>query len=317
MKIAGFIDRYMALVVLGFSVVAFFLPWSFAWIPGQTINYLLGTIMLLMGMTMKADDFRIVFTRPRDIIIGCILQFVIMPFLAWALVGIFDIPQEFAIGVILVGCCPGGTASNVITYLARGDLALSIGITSVCTIIAPIVTPLACLLYAGTMVDIDVAGMILSIVKIVILPIVIGFTLQRYCPRFTAGISKVLPAVSTLVISTIVGTIISINSEALHSTGPLILLVVILHNILGLLTGYLAGRIVGMPYRKRVAVSIEVGMQNSGLACSLAQQHFSAMQMATVPGAVFSVWHNISGAILARIFRRQSISREGLHAESE
>jgi len=317
MTIIRFIDRYMALIVLGFAAVAFFLPESFGWIPSASINYLLGLIMLLMGMTMKAGDIKVVFTRPRDIILGCTFQFAIMPFLAWVLTKLFSLPQEYAIGVILVGCCPGGTASNVITYLACGDLALSIGMTSVSTLVAPLLTPLACLLYAGTLVQVDVLGMLISIVEIVILPIAIGFILQHSFPKFTQSISKVLPALSTLVISLIVGIIIAKNSTALHNTGAIILLVVILHNLSGLLVGYAAGRLAKMTRPKRIAVSIEIGMQNSGLACSLAQQHFQTLQMATVPGAIYSVWHNISGAILARIFRLRSISKAEQHGVSE
>ena len=229
-----------------------------------------------------------------------------MPLLAWLLARIFSLDEALTVGVMLVGCCPGGTASNVITYLAKGDLALSVGMTGVSTVLAPIATPLLVWLLAGQTVDVNVVGMLLSILWVVILPIVAGLLVKRLWPRQTAKATAFLPALSTLAICAIVLIVISANAGKLMSGGLVIVLVVMLHNVCGLGIGYGIGRLLGLSTAKRRAISIEVGMQNSGLASSLATLHFAAYPMATIPGAVFSVWHNISGAIVARLFARTS-----------
>lgn len=304
-KILHFIERYFALLVLIVAIVSFLLPSSFSWIKTSSINYLLGFIMFFMGLTLKPNDFKIVFTHPKNVLLGCLSQFTIMPLLAWALVSLFQLPNELAVGVILVGCCPGGTSSNVITFLSKGDLALSVGMTAVSTILAPILTPLIVWLLVGTTVDVDVLNMFLSIVQVVIFPIVLGFLVQRFFPKFNNAILKFLPSCSSLAIISIVACVVSANSEKLHSVGLIVILVVVLHNVCGYLLGYIIGRLSRMEREQCIAISVEVGMQNSGLACSLANQHFSALQSATIPGAIFSVWHNISGALLSRIFNRE------------
>ena len=304
-KILHFIERYFALLVLIVAIVSFLLPSSFSWIKTSSINYLLGFIMFFMGLTLKPNDFKIVFTHPKNVLLGCLSQFTIMPLLAWALVTLFQLPNELAVGVILVGCCPGGTSSNVITFLSKGDLALSVGMTAVSTILAPILTPLIVWLLVGTTVDVDVLNMFLSIVQVVIFPIVLGFLVQRFFPKFNNAILKFLPSCSSLAIISIVACVVSANSEKLHSVGLIVILVVVLHNVCGYLLGYIIGRLSRMEREQCIAISVEVGMQNSGLACSLANQHFSALQSATIPGAIFSVWHNISGALLSRIFNRE------------
>lgn len=301
-KILHFIEKYFALLVLLVAIVSFLVPSSFSWIKTSSINYLLGFIMFFMGLTLKPYDFKIVFTHPKNVLFGCLAQFTIMPSLAWILVKLFQLPEELAIGVILVGCCPGGTASNVITFLAKGDLALSVGMTAVSTILAPILTPLIVWLLVGTTVEVDVLNMFLSIVKVVILPIVLGFLVQWLFPKFNNSIVKFLPSCSSLAIASIVGCVVSANSVQLHTVGLIVILVVVLHNVCGYVLGYVIGRLLRMNRKQCIAISIEVGMQNSGLACSLANQHFSALQSATVPGAIFSVWHNISGALLSRVF---------------
>ena len=303
-KVCDFIAQWMGLLVLVVAAVAMFLPESFIWIDTKTINPLLGVIMFGMGLTLSPNDFKIVLSRPKDILIGCLAQFTIMPLLAWLLTLAFSLPKELALGVILVGCCPGGTASNVITYLAKGDLALSVGMTACSTLLAPIVTPLLVLLTAGTMVEVDTLGMLLSIVYVVIAPIIVGLLCQRFIPRITKAVTPYLPAFSSLAIALVVGIIVSHNADRLMLGGLIVILVVILHNLLGLSLGFAIGRLLRLEKPKCVALSIEVGMQNSGLASSLANMHFAAYPLATIPGAVFSVWHNISGALAARIFQR-------------
>ena len=303
-KVCDFIAQWMGLLVLVVAAVAMFLPSSFIWIDTKTINPLLGVIMFGMGLTLSPKDFKIVLSRPKDILVGCLAQFTIMPLLAWLLTLAFSLPKELALGVILVGCCPGGTASNVITYLAKGDLALSVGMTACSTLLAPIVTPLLVLLTAGTMVEVDTLGMLLSIVYVVIAPIIVGLLCQRFIPRITKAVTPYLPAFSSLAIALVVGIIVSHNADRLMLGGLIVILVVILHNLLGLSLGFAIGRLLRLEKPKCVALSIEVGMQNSGLASSLANMHFAAYPLATIPGAVFSVWHNISGALAARIFQR-------------
>ncbi|MBP5318617.1 MAG: bile acid:sodium symporter family protein [Paludibacteraceae bacterium] len=303
LKICNFITRYMAVLVLLSAVFSLFFPEIAGRIRTAWISPMLGLVMFGMGLTLNARDLKIVFTRPRDILIGSVAQFTIMPFTAWLLAKAFQLPPEIAVGVILVGCCPGGTASNVITYLAGGDLALSVGMTSVSTLLAPLLTPLLVWLYAGTLVEVDYLAMLLSIVQVVILPIVLGLILQRFWPRLTQKISLYLPAFSSVVIALIVAAVIAANAAALKSSGILVIGVVILHNLSGFALGYAVARLLRLLPEKRTAVSIEVGMQNSGLACALAKQHFAALPMATVAGAVFSVWHNIAGALAARLFK--------------
>jgi len=292
----------MGVLVLLSAVAALAFPEVFGRVKPTVINPLLGVIMFGMGLTLKADDFRIVFSRPKDVIIGCLAQFTVMPLLAWALAKVFSLDEALTVGVVLVGCCPGGTASNVITYLAKGDLALSVGMTGVSTLLAPVLTPLLVLLLAGQTVNVDVAGMLLSILWVVILPIAAGLLVKRFWPRQTEAATAYLPALSTLAICAIVLIVIAANASKLMSSGLIVILVVMLHNIGGLAVGYAIGTLLGMPAAKRKAVSIEVGMQNSGLASSLATLHFAAYPLATIPGAIFSVWHNISGAIVAKIY---------------
>ena len=309
-KLCKWISDYMGALVLVLAVVALLVPQAFSMFKPTLINPVLGIIMFGMGMSLKFDDFKIVFSRPKDIIIGCLAQFTIMPLLAWVLSRLFALDQALAVGVILVGCCPGGTASNVITYLAKGDLALSVGMTSTSTVLAPVLTPLLVWLLAGQSVDVDVAGMLLSILWVVILPIVTGLIVKWFWPRFTERATDYLPAVSSLAIAFIVSVIISVNAQKLLMGGFVIILVVVLHNLSGLCLGWFLGRVLRLSDAKRRAISIEVGMQNSGLASSLANLHFAAYPMATIPGAVFSVWHNISGAIVARLYNRLSARRE-------
>ena len=301
-KLCDFIARWMGVMVLIVAALSLTVPASFVWIDTWTINPMLGAIMFGMGLTLSPADFKVVLSRPKDILIGCLTQFTVMPLLALGLTWAFSLPQELAIGVILVGCCPGGTASNVITYLAKGDLALSVGMTAASTLLAPLLTPLLVWLLAGTMVDVDTVGMLMSIVYVVIAPIVCGLLCQRFLPKLTKLLTPYLPAFSSIVIAMVVGIVVSHNAARLLTAGLLIVAVVMIHNLLGLAIGFTVGRLLHLQRPKCVALSIEVGMQNSGLASSLAVLHFAAYPLATIPGAVFSVWHNISGALVAKLY---------------
>lgn len=304
-RICKIIADYMGLLVLLSAGAALVFPGALGHLKPSLINPMLGVIMFGMGLTLKGEDFRVVFIRPRDVIIGCVAQFTVMPLLAFALSKLFALDEALMVGVILVGCCPGGTASNVITYLAKGDLALSVGMTAVSTLLAPLLTPLLVFLFAGRAVDVNVVGMLLSILWVVILPIALGLLVRHLWPAVSQHAADYLPAISSLAICVIVMIVIAANAGRLLSGGAVVVAVVVLHNVCGLGLGYLTGWMLGLDKAKCRAICIEVGMQNSGLATSLATIHFAALPMAAIPGAIFSVWHNISGAVLARIFARK------------
>ena len=303
-RVSELIGKYMAWIVLAIAALALFLPGTCLWIQTKWVNYLLMVVMFGMGLTMKLSDFAVVFSRPRDVLIGCTAQFVVMPLLAFALGKIFGLGDELLVGVVLVGTCPGGTSSNVITYLSKGDTALSVGMTSINTMLAPFLTPALTWLYLRTSVSVDLKAMFLSIIQVVVVPIGLGLLINRLFGKQTRKITDVLPLISVTAICLIVAAVVSHNSEKILSTGLVIFAVVILHNLLGYLCGYLVGVLFRMELPRKKAVAIEIGMQNSGLATTLAGSAFPNLSMATVPGAIFSVWHNISGAILAGIFRR-------------
>ncbi|MBQ9262000.1 MAG: bile acid:sodium symporter family protein [Prevotella sp.] len=303
-RLCHYISEYMGVLVLAVALLALTFPSVFQQVRPTVINYLLGVVMFGMGLTLNLQDFKIVFSRPKDVVIGCLAQFTIMPLLAWTLARAFQLDEALALGVVLVGCCPGGTASNVITYLAKGDLALSVGMTGVSTLLAPFLTPLLTWALAGKSVDVNVASMFLSILWVVILPIVVGLLVKWMWPKFTEKTIDYLPAFSSIAIALIVAIIISANATKLLAGGLLIVIVVMLHNICGLSLGYAIGRLLRLSGPKKRAISIEVGMQNSGLASSLATIHFAAYPLATIPGAIFSVWHNISGAAVAYLYRK-------------
>lgn len=305
-KLSSFIAANMTIFVVVVTALALFIPSSFDWINTTCITPMLGVVMFGMGLKLKPSDFKPVLMRPKDIIIGELAQFIVMPLLAWLLCKLLQLPTEMALGVILVGCCPGGTASNVICFIAKGDIALSVAMTAISTLLAPIVTPALVYLLAGKEVAVDMAGMFLSIVQVVIVPIVLGLAVNKYMSRFTEKVIPLLPMVSTLAIAAIIGIVVSHSSARILSCSLLVGIVVILHNVLGLTFGYVAGKLLGLPQDKRTAISIEVGMQNSGLATSLAATHFAMFPLAAVPGAIFSAWHNFSGSIAASVFRKMN-----------
>lgn len=271
---------------------------------GTFISVLLGVVMFGMGLATRLADFKVVFSRPRDIAVGCAAQFTVMPALAWTLARLFGLDEALTVGVVLVGCCPGGTASNVITYLAKGDLALSVGMTGVSTLLAPLLTPALTLLLAGRTVDVNAYGMFVNILWVVILPILLGLAAKRFFPNATERAVRFMPTVSSVAIAVIIALVVAANAKRLWAGGVTIFIVVILHNVCGLALGYLIAAALRLAEPKRRALCIEVGMQNSGLAASLAAVHFAAYPMAAVPGAIFSVWHNVSGAFVARLFRK-------------
>lgn len=295
-KISRFAGNTFAIWVIIFAVIAFLFPSAFSGLASY-ISILLGIIMFGMGLTLTPNDFKEIFKAPASVIIGVAAQFIIMPSLAWLLATIFRLPPEVAVGVILVGCCPGGTASNVITYLAKGNTALSVTITSCSTLLAPVLTPALTLLLASKWLPVSAGAMFFSILQIVLLPIVLGIVVRLFFRKQVERSVGVLPLVSVVGIVLVVMAVVAVNTGNLARSGLLIFLIVVLHNGLGLLLGFLAGKILNLSYPDRKAISIEVGMQNSGLGAALATAHFSPI--AALPSAIFSVWHNISGPLLA------------------
>ncbi|MBB4817303.1 BASS family bile acid:Na+ symporter [Pseudomonas alcaligenes] len=299
--LSRFVGNTFALWILLFAVLAFYQP---AWFLPlvKWIVPLLGVIMFGMGLTLKTEDFREVARRPLRVLIGVLAQFLIMPGLAWLLCQVLRLPPEVAVGVILVGCCPGGTASNVMTWFARGDLALSVAITAVTTLLAPLVTPALIWLLASAWLPVQFGALFMSILQVVLLPIALGLIAQRLLGVRVRHLVEVLPLVSVVSIVLIVAAVVAASQAKIAESGLLIMAVVVLHNGLGLALGYLAGKFFGLPLAQRKTLAIEVGMQNSGLGAALASAHFSPL--AAVPSALFSVWHNLSGSLLAALFRR-------------
>ncbi len=294
-------SRYFAFWVLLAAVIGLLRPPTFQMVLPH-IPLLLGVIMFGMGMTLRIEDFREIVARPKEVAVGVVAQYTIMPLLAYGIAEAFRLPGELAVGVVLLGACPGGTASNVITYLAKGDVALSVAMTTASTLISPIMTPLLTLTLAGAWAPVPAGGLFVSAVKIVLLPVLLGLFAHLYFEEAASRWIAVLPLVSVATIVAVVGAIIGANADQILSAALTIFAVVILHNLLGLLLGYGAGSALGATVPRKRAIAVEVGMQNSGLAAALAMAHFNPA--AAIPGAIFSVWHNISGPILATWWTR-------------
>ncbi|MFB5676525.1 bile acid:sodium symporter family protein [Paenibacillus terreus] len=301
-KISKFVGGTFSVWVILFALLGFFVPDAFTGLKGY-IQIFLGIVMFGMGLTLSSADFREVFRRPLDVAIGVVGHYLIMPLLAFGLALLLQLPPDIAVGVILVGCCPSGTASNVMTLLAKGDVALGVSIASVSTLIAPLATPFMISLLAGRWMNIDAASLIKDILMVVIIPIVLGVIVKALFRRQAEASVKALPLVSTIAIVLIVAIVVAGSKGKIIETGPLIFAVVILHNGLGYLLGFWFAKLFGMNLAKRKAVTLETGMQNSGLGAALAAAHFNPV--AAVPSAIFSVWHNISGSLLATWFARR------------
>lgn len=302
-RISSFLTRYIGVIIIIFSIIAFCWRDGFAWTTNYTSMFL-GIAMFGMGLTIKMGDFQVVFSRPKEILIGCLAQYTVMPFLAWILAVVLKLPEDLALGVILVGCCPGGTASNVITYIAGGDVALSVGMTIVSTLVAPLATPSLVYVLAGAWVEVSFIAMVLSVVKVILVPVLLGILIRSILGKQIQKISELLPLISVVSIVMIISGIVAVNADKIISCGMLVLGVVILHNLCGMGIGLVAAKLLKVPYDKVTAIAIEVGMQNSGLAVSLATVNFAANPLATLPGAIFSVWHNMSGSVFAGMRRR-------------
>ncbi len=307
-RISNVVGSTFVVWVILFAILAYVFPGGFTWIAPH-ISLVLGIIMFGMGLTLSLEDFKGIVKAPKSVLIGVFAQYTIMPLLAFGLANLFQLPSEVAVGVILVGCCPGGTASNVITFLAKGNTALSVTITTVSTLLAPFLTPALTLLFASKWLPVSAGDMFLSIIQIVLIPIALGIVVQIFFHKQVEQSVKVLPLISVIGIVAAASAVVAVNTDNIAKTGLLIFSVVILHNVLGLLLGFLLAKVLRLDFRDQKAVSIEVGMQNSGLGSALALAHFAPV--AAVPSALFSVWHNISGSLLASWWGKKSSDEEG------
>lgn len=290
------------LSLVAFIASDFFSGFDFAIVP------LLGLVMFLMGLNLKTSDFLQIIKDPAPVFVGVALQFILMPVLALTLSMMLQLSNQLSIGMVLVGCCAGGTASNVICYLAKGELALSISMTITSTLLGVIVTPLLCTFYLSESVTVDTLGMLFTMLEIVLLPLAAGCLLNHFAPGPVATVEPLLPTVAILLILFIISIVVSLNASRLTDIGLLTLLAVVLHNLCGLLGGFYVSRLFGFSLKRSQTIAIEVGMQNSGLGVALALQYFSAT--AALPGALFSIWHNISGSLLATYWSSKRSSLE-------
>lgn len=295
-KLAALICKYMTVWVILTSVVAFMNPAPFKGV-GPYISYLLGVIMLGMGLTMSLDDFRLVLTRPKDVFYGVFFRYLIMPLAGFFVAKLLGLPPALAAGMVLLGAAPSGTGSNVMTYIAKGDTALSITVSSVNTVLAPVLTPYIFLLLAGSMIPIDVTVLLVDIVKIVLVPVTAGVALHMAAPKLVDKIIKIVPAVSVVFIITILSSVVALNAAKMATVALVLCLAVALQNLFGLTLGYYSAKSVGMSPKKSRAITFEIGMENSGLAVALALAHLDPM--AALPAAVGAVWQYMSGSVLA------------------
>ena len=308
-RIFKLVEKYFFIIILIAVVIALIDARSFNWVLEEfmginIINILLGIILFGMGTTLKINDFITVFRRPKEILVGVSAQYIIMPLIAFALATLFSLDAGLTVGLILVGTVPGGTASDVITFLAKGDLALSVSLTAVSTVISPIVTPIITLILIGNQIAFNPVDMFISIVEIVILPIGLGLFLNYKFPKFCEELKDYLPTLSSIVIAIIVAGVIGANKEAIISSSLIIMAVIVLQYFIGIGLGFIVAYISGMKRKQMVTIAIELAFQNSGLSTSLAKTHFPALTLATVPGALYSVWQNFAGSILAYIFTK-------------
>lgn len=276
----------------------------FEWVRGDVQTCILGFIMLTMGMTLTTDDFRVLAQRPLDIFIGSVAQYTIMPLIAFSLVYFFNLPKGIAAGLILVGCSPGGVSSNIMSLLCKGDVAYSVGMTTASTLLAPLMTPLLVLWLAGESIEVDAMGLFRSILLVTLLPVGVGTLCNRLfgqCKGFRTACA-LMPGLAVLALACIVGGVTSAHGAKFFESGALIFLCIFLHNGLGYLLGYATGVLTRMNKAKRRTLSIEVGMQNAGLATVLAGRHFPLLPEAAIAAAISCVWHSISGTLIAALF---------------
>lgn len=308
LKTSKLLAANASIFIIAIAIFTFFMPDVFGWVRGNTQTVILGIIMLTMGLTLSPNDLKVMAQRPLDIFIGACAQFFVMPCLAYLLTKVFGLEPALAIGILLVGSCPGGVSSNIMSYLCHGDVAFSVGMTCASTLLAPVMTPLLMQITAGQIIEIDTVGMFLNILIVTIIPVGIGCLLNYIYGHkdYFPTIQGYMPGLSVICLACIVGGVISTVHDPLLERGLNLFLwtfaVVLCHNSLGYCFGYLTGKTCGFNTAKKRTLSIEVGMQNAGLATVLANTFFVAQPLAVLPCAISCAWHSISGTILAGIF---------------
>src|SRR5574344_928294 len=314
--VSRWLANYTSVFIISIAVITFFFPHIFDWVRGTTQTVILGVIMLTMGLTLTTNDFKILVSRPLDIFIGACAQFIIMPCVAYLLVHVWHLDSALALGILLVGCCPGGVSSNIMSYLCHGDVAFSVGMTCASTLLAPVMTPLLMKITAGEIIHIDAVGMFVNILIVTIIPVAIGCALNKIYSRkeYFPTIRSLMPGVSVICLAIIVGGVISTVHDDLLEGGVMLFFwtcaVVFCHNSWGYLLGWFAGRAAGFNTAKKRTISIEVGMQNAGLATVLASNFFATQPLAVLPCAISCAWHSISGTILAGLYLKYDKRKE-------
>ncbi|EZH65456.1 sodium transporter [Bacillaceae bacterium JMAK1] len=306
-SVSTFAGRYFAVFVIIAAITAFLMPDPFIPINGY-VPILLGIVMLGMGMTLKPVDFKLVAKKPIPVLLGLLFQYTIMPLTAFIIALALNLPPELAAGLVLLGSVPGGTSSNVMVYLAKGDLPLSITMTSMSTLIAPITTPAILFLLAGQWMPVNFMSMFTMIIQVIIIPVAIGLLLRKFVPAFVDKTVTVMPLVSVVAILAIMSGAVSANADTLASAGLIAFVAVMLHNAAGLALGYAAATIAKLTPSQRRAVSIEIGMQNTGLGVTLATAHLSPL--AAIPSVIGTAWHNITGPIMATYWSKRPLKQD-------
>lgn len=308
-KISDIAGKFMGPIILACGIIALIKPSTFVWAKAYTTT-LLSVIMFGMGMTLKFDDIKKTLKKPQHLLLGCVAQFTIMPLSAYAIAKIFHLPAELAIGLILVGTCPGGTASNVMTYLAKGDVTYSVGMTSVSTLAAPIMTPFLTWLLAGQWVEVPFLSMMITVAKVILVPIAVGAIANRFVEKCIDEISKILSLMAIICIALVAASAVAGSADTIKTSGVLICAALLLQNVAGYGLGFAVAKFFKLPMAKRNALAIEVGMQNTGLACTLATANFASAPMAAIPGAVGSILHQITGSFLANYMAKRSFKEK-------
>ena len=328
LRLCSSLSSHSSLYVIAAAIAAFILPDTFCWVRGDVSSVILGIIMLTMGLTLTVDDFKMLASRPGDILIGACAQYTIMPLLAFCLTVVFGLNPYLAVGIILVGCCPGGVSSNIMSYLCRGDVAYSVGMTTASTLLAPLMTPLLVWWLADTRIEVDTLGMFKNILLITLLPVTIGFAVNYLIGKkeYFKDVQRVMPGISVTCLALIVGGVVTQVKPQLMISGLslflLMICVVFCHNTFGYILGYNIGRLFNFNTAKKRTLSIEVGMQNAGMATVLATSFFANEAalaqnpeaiLCVVPCAISCAYHSISGTVLANIFA----ARDGKSKEAE
>ncbi len=298
------LTRFTAPVIILASIVAFIEPATFSWVKGDTQILVLGIIMLGMGMTLGKADYRILAQRPFDIFVGSIAQYTIMPLLALAIAKAFNLSPGLTLGLVLVGTCPGGVSSNIMAFLAKGDVAFSVGMTTVSTVLAPVMTPLWMMYLVGQTVEMDGWAMFKFMLLVTLLPVVIGSVCNMLFERkaWFGEVRAIMPGVAVLAFACIVGGVAAVHGHRFMESAFVMVLAIAAHNIVGYVLGFYSGALFGMNTAKKRTLAIEVGVQNAGLATGLSAKFFPTNAESAVATAVACVWHSVSGTVLGNLF---------------